>query len=121
MALPLEKQLEITKTVKERFLYCFKNEPEASYTHNGLCNFFKSHEEVSWFASLGIQFPLFTRENAILLAEKYKFKKPTGAVYWWSSIHSSNYKTKKTDFKSRINFLDAMIKELEIQIQNQQV
>jgi len=113
MALPLEEQIKIIKEVKERFLYCSKNEPEAFDTHNGLCRFFKSHEEVSWLLTLSIQFPLFTRDNATLLAKKYKFKEPSGAIYWWDSICSIKKPAEKTDYKNRICFLDAMIKELE--------
>ena len=59
--------------------------------------------------------PLFTKENATILARKYKFKKPyESGAYWWNTPLSF-FEGRKSyyDIKNRICFLNALIKELK--------
>ena len=62
--------------------------------------------------------PMFSRENAAVLAKKYKFKKPGDGSYWWNLEDSCGafahiMNKDKYDSRNRHAFLNALIKELK--------
>lgn len=117
--LTIAEQIEVIKEVKVEIK---QNEPV-----DGLCWVFvdtlnKKHHLCVCLSHEATEYiPGFTRENAAILAKKYKFKKAYqegDGAYWWNTS-ASHYKEKRiggVDVKNRICFLNALIKQLESQL-----
>jgi hypothetical protein len=95
--LPIKKQIEILEKVKSNLLWYGCD--------TGLCTMISQRMFV-WISYRDIPeyFPSFTRENAFKLSEKYGFTKPhKHSNYWW----------RMRTTKSRLAFVNALLKELK--------
>jgi hypothetical protein len=108
------EKVKLTKEEKIKILQkaTIEYKQYAAATHLGLCFSLKwvvpSHMKQSGYKFLRTMFKEFTITNARRLSKKYKFKRPNGKCngYWWSLDES----------EARISFLNALIKEIENEV-----
>ena len=135
MRLPIPEQIEVLEAAKKRYQNFVKEQKErAMFFVNGtagdhayICgpaayelekHLNKDSEEIYVHISVYCiedYIPCFSRGYAVTLARKYKFKKPNRYSYWWSLVEKdfSTLEKKTYDYRNRIAFFNAAIKELK--------
>ena len=93
--LSVKDKIEILKKMKEKL-------KDEDYQMKFLCCMFDEITHCN-FDHISQVFPMFKVENAIMVCEKQKLKKPNDSYARWNS----------SEVKSRLAFVNWMIKELE--------